>query len=304
MSIKPDTRHTMKNPGSCPGCYEDDRLLIETEHYGDEDFNEVRRFCDVCGCHWEEISPTRPTDIGISRPPQDKNIKYLLEDNDGHVDPKSPVGKYLAANLKGRKATRSGTPRTAGTELEVAWFGGAPTGKTASNGHIMLQSHVDVRKLGKVAGKLRGVDDQSAELLGEVLDGLADAMDLTSGEAAALSRLQWVAEKGGSADPSLLRNNIFKAANSLGLRLPSGMFASTGGRKTARKLHKRQEKILQKYLDSGGNELWWDSLPPRVQQDLRRVKDTETLHMDVTRWLGDNNNPHLQSKWASKRGGE
>ena len=242
MSIKPDTRHTMKNPGSCPGCYEDDRLLIETEHYGDEDFNEVRRFCDVCGCHWEEISPTRPTDIGISRPPQDKNIKYLLEDNDGHVDPKSPVGKYLAAKIS-RKA-HSGTPER-DSQLEAAWFGGAPAGKTAGNGLIMLQGLVDFRKLGKVRSNLKGVDDQSAELLRDVLAELADAMELTSGQQQALNRLKWVAEKGGSADPALLRNNIFKAANSLGMKLPSGMFAS---QKTAGKLHKQ---AAQKVIDGG-----------------------------------------------------
>lgn len=36
-------------------------------------------------------------------------------------------------------------------------------------------------------------------------------------------------ELGAGVDPSLLRNNIFKAANSLGIKLPSGMFASDKG---------------------------------------------------------------------------
>ena len=58
--------------------------------------------------------------------------------------------------------------------------------------------------------------------------------------------------------------------------------------KTARKLHKRQEKVLQKYLDQGGGEEFFDDLPQRTQDELRRVKDTETLHMDVDRWLQDN----------------
>lgn len=68
--------------------------------------------------------------------------------------------------------------------------------------------------------------------------------------------------------------------------------------KTA-KLQKRQEAILKKYLDSAGSRavMFFDELPPRVQDELRRVKDQETLHMDVDRWLGDNNNPHLRTGW-------
>ena len=74
--------------------------------------------------------------------------------------------------------------------------------------------------------------------------------------------------------------------------------------KTARKLHKRQEKVLQKYLDSAGSRAVsnFDDLPSNVRSELERIKDTETLWSDVERWLGDNNNPHLQSKWAGAKG--
>jgi len=58
------------------------------------------------------------------------------------------------------------------------------------------------------------------------------------------------------------------------------------------KLMKRQEKILK---DKGGNAMSFDDLPPAVQAALRKVKDQETLEMDVDRWLGDNNNPHLRA---------
>lgn len=70
--------------------------------------------------------------------------------------------------------------------------------------------------------------------------------------------------------------------------------------KTAR-LMSRQEKILQQYLDKAGTRAVMDyaDLPPRTQQMLRRVKDQETLPMDVDRWLMDNNNPHL-SRWAKE----
>lgn len=64
------------------------------------------------------------------------------------------------------------------------------------------------------------------------------------------------------------------------------------------KLQARQEAILKKYLASGGDAMMFDDLPSNVQNDLRKVKDQETLWSDVDRWLGDHNNPHLRSKWA------
>ncbi|MDB4278650.1 hypothetical protein N9917_03530 [Deltaproteobacteria bacterium] len=69
--------------------------------------------------------------------------------------------------------------------------------------------------------------------------------------------------------------------------------------RTARKLHNRQVKVLQKYLDSAGSRAVsdYDDLPDRVRSELERIKFTETLWSDVNRWLSDNNNPHL--RWAS-----
>ena len=70
--------------------------------------------------------------------------------------------------------------------------------------------------------------------------------------------------------------------------------------RTAR-LMKRQEKVLQKYLDSAGSRAVsdYDSLPSSVRSALERIKDGESLWSDVERWLGDNNNPHL-ARWAKK----
>ncbi len=65
------------------------------------------------------------------------------------------------------------------------------------------------------------------------------------------------------------------------------------GEKTA-KLMSRQEAILKKYLDGGGNAMFFDDLPTSTQKALSAVKDQETLDSDVDRWLGDNNNPHLK----------
>jgi len=68
----------------------------------------------------------------------------------------------------------------------------------------------------------------------------------------------------------------------------------------AARLMKRQEKVLEKYLASGGNAMSYDDLPRNVRASLERIKDTETLWSDVERWLSDNNNPHLKSMWANK----
>lgn len=60
------------------------------------------------------------------------------------------------------------------------------------------------------------------------------------------------------------------------------------------KLLSRQEAILKKYLESGGSGMFWEDLPADVKNDLRRVKNQETLDSDVARWLGDH------KKWAAE----
>jgi len=75
--------------------------------------------------------------------------------------------------------------------------------------------------------------------------------------------------------------------------------------KTA-KLMSRQENLLQKYMEavarSGARAATdWDELPDAVREALRRVKDQETLWMDVNRWFSDNA-PAQSSRWASGDG--
>jgi len=102
-------------------------------------------------------------------------------------------------------------------------------GKTAgSNGWDTLRQIADYKELVLVHRSLAGADDQSAGLLRDVMDKLADELEISRGAQEALNRLQWIAKNGKRADSDLLRNNIFKAANSLGIKLPSGMFASQG----------------------------------------------------------------------------
>lgn len=60
--------------------------------------------------------------------------------------------------------------------------------------------------------------------------------------------------------------------------------------KTA-KLQARQIKLLQQYIKDHPNRFisWFDDLPSEFKQELRKVKDQETLDSDVDRWLQDNN---------------
>lgn len=111
-------------------------------------------------------------------------------------------------------------------EIELNDIEGFRTAASKTAGFGLLDQVLDTRGVMDALRHLKGVDDQSADLLVEVVYRLEDAMDLKSSELAALKRMQWVA-KNKRGDYAMLRNNIFKAANSLGIKLPSGMFAST-----------------------------------------------------------------------------
>ena len=67
-------------------------------------------------------------------------------------------------------------------------------------------------------------DRQSADLFIDVVQQLQEEMNLSRGASEALSRIIGVVAHGQSWDIALLRNNIFKAANALGMDLPSHMF--------------------------------------------------------------------------------
>jgi hypothetical protein len=72
--------------------------------------------------------------------------------------------------------------------------------------------------------RLEAADEMSANLMVQVYQTLGKRLALTSGEMEAVSRIRDVVTRGKNWDAGLLRNNIFKAANALGLKLPSGSF--------------------------------------------------------------------------------
>lgn len=98
--------------------------------------------------------------------------------------------------------------------------------KTANrSGMEILWSVVDRKQVVAIQRTLlKAQDKQSADLLREVLTNLGGRLDLDRGGQDALGR---VSNLNPNSDPANLRNQVFKAANSLGMRLPSMMFANS-----------------------------------------------------------------------------
>jgi hypothetical protein len=67
-------------------------------------------------------------------------------------------------------------------------------------------------------------DTQSQDLLQEILDHYRAKFAMTSNEEQALNRLRNGLDSVSRWDEATHRNNIFKVANLLGIKLPSGMF--------------------------------------------------------------------------------
>lgn len=67
-------------------------------------------------------------------------------------------------------------------------------------------------------------DMQTADLFTEVIQAIQKALDLDSGSEAALFRIMAAVHNRRSWDVDLLRNNIAKAANAVGVRIPFHSF--------------------------------------------------------------------------------
>jgi len=92
------------------------------------------------------------------------------------------------------------------------------------SGREIFYSIVPERQAVRLYDKLEKEDEQSAQLFLDVIQELQDQLDISPGAESALSRIRNVVDKGSSWDAALIRNNVFKAANSLGMKLPSHMF--------------------------------------------------------------------------------
>jgi len=98
--------------------------------------------------------------------------------------------------------------------------------KTANTGYEILSLLLTSgnNKLDDLTERLTGEDEQCLDLLGDVCSKLQQKLSLDSGSMEALGRVRAAVEGVRSWRIDLVRNNIFKAANSLGIKLPSGMF--------------------------------------------------------------------------------
>jgi len=100
--------------------------------------------------------------------------------------------------------------------------------RTASIGTDVFRSHVDRRQWVAIQKILRAAqDEQSLKLLDEIQWHFVERFDLKDAEERAWNRLRNMVHDGERWPADLLRNNVFKVANELGINLPSGMFAST-----------------------------------------------------------------------------
>ena len=95
-----------------------------------------------------------------------------------------------------------------------------------SAGAEVVWSLLDQRAFMKVWKDLGKEDEQAADLLYQVLTTLQDKFDVKDNDYNALNRIRQLVKAGSGWKPALQRNNIFKAANLLGIKLPSMMFAS------------------------------------------------------------------------------
>jgi hypothetical protein len=83
----------------------------------------------------------------------------------------------------------------------------------------LIDQVLDQRKLARLQDDM---DEQTYDLMVEVFRKLADDFRLSSKQQEALNRLKMSME--GRYQPDMHRNNIFKAAHALGMKLPSSMF--------------------------------------------------------------------------------
>lgn len=91
-------------------------------------------------------------------------------------------------------------------------------------GESLLDYVLDRDALIDIQSKLRDEDRQSFDLFQQVYRQLRRELTLKSGAEGAFYRILDIVKRGKTWDIALLRNNVFKAANLLGINLPSGSF--------------------------------------------------------------------------------
>ena len=91
---------------------------------------------------------------------------------------------------------------------------------TEARGQNMLWDLIDQRKLSK---QMSNMDDQSKALITQITDILGNSLTLYDRQGPAFNRLANMIDS-GQKDEGMLRNQVFKIANELGIKLPSMSF--------------------------------------------------------------------------------
>jgi len=103
----------------------------------------------------------------------------------------------------------------------------AKYGSTKTASYDVFFEIVDKRKWSAIRQALnKAGDKQSVGLWSEASLKLSKALELSTNEEYALNRMKNLMDR-PTTDPAGMRNQVFKIANELGIKLPSGMFAST-----------------------------------------------------------------------------
>lgn len=120
---------------------------------------------------------------------------------------------YHSGQKKVKKVTVVGS-RKISSEL-------AKTAKSLTANSSLLDPLFTDRDVANLKGI---VDDQTYELAVEVYSTLREAFEPKGSQNEAINRLRQSVLRGGGMQADQHRNNIFKAAHALGIRLPSSMF--------------------------------------------------------------------------------
>lgn len=169
---------------------------------------------DVFGNEIEVSSDGNSSDwtagIALASKVLGRPIANPLVDVEVEEDVKTPLGS-LIQQLRAE-------PQSSGLHKEIQ-------GLRESLGHDMINKVIDYKDNLALIEKIKKEDPQAAQLYRDVLMHLAEKLTPTDPNVEqALNRVMGMLSRGKSWDAGMLRNSVFKAADLLGMKLPSGSF--------------------------------------------------------------------------------
>ena len=195
--------------------------------------------------------------------PSNASVKGLL----GKGLAKVRGGKSIVITRDGKDVAKKLTGgRGPDITLDLIERGKKASTKVArSAGKDIFMRLVDLRELGKVRSALsKAGDKQSAQLLREVMEKTITELEPRNKNV--IKVVNSLSTIRPNLSPEMLRNKVFKLADMLGMRLPSGIFASD---KTA-----KSDTLLQLVWNA------WDHL-----EGVERVKERESFLSEIAMLL-------------------